>query len=242
MPTYDEVIHGLIPRVEYHQNRYARGLSDVVKVGNRWLDVGSGTHLHGGWKGPTEAELAERASVLIGCDLIAEHVRRNRSLTNAVVADITRLPFREASFDIVTANMVVEHLETPEVAFREIADVLAVGGRFVFVTPNRSNPFVWAASIILSKPARKRLAKLFERRKDEDIFFTFYRANSRSAIGRLANRVGLTIMRLDTFNSYPFVRRPWPATAIESLWIRLIDRRFLRTITTNLFAVLQKNG
>jgi ubiquinone/menaquinone biosynthesis C-methylase UbiE len=241
MPTYDQVIGAIIPRVEYHQNRYSRGLADLVVSGCRWLDVGAGTQLHGGWIGPKAKDLSDRASQLVGCDMLDTHLARNTLLTSATVADVTRLPFGDNSFDLVTANMVLEHLEEPERAFSEIARVLAPGGRFVFLTPNRRNPVVWVASVALSKPARRRLASLLERRQSDDIFHTFYRANSRSAIQKLCDRVPLRIKQLDTFNSYPFIRRPWPLTVLESLWIKAISRGRLRAFTTNLFGVLEKD-
>ena len=242
MPNYDEVIQWIIPEVEYHQNRYSRGLAELVFSGCRWLDVGAGTQLHGGWIGAKPGDLAKRAGLLVGCDMVTEHLLQNGLLTSATVADATKLPFSENAFDLVTANMVLEHLEEPERAFSEIARVLAPGGRFVFVTPNRRNPVVWAASLILSKRARKRLAHFFERRDEEHIFHTFYRANSPHAIEELCESVPLRIQQIDTFNSYPFIRRPWPLTAVEALWIKAISRGPFRALTTNLFGVLEKNA
>ena len=242
MPTYDDVIQRIIPEVEYHQNRYSRGLAELVFSGCRWLDIGAGTELHGGWVGPKANELASRADQVVGCDMVTQHLRQNTTLTSAAAADAISLPFSDRSFDLVTANMVLEHLEDPERVFSEVARVLAPGGRFAFVTPNRQNPVVWAASVTLSKPARKRMAHFFESREEEHIFHTFYRANSRAAIADLCERVPLRIQQIDTFNSYPFIRRPWPLTAVEALWIKAISRGPLRALTTNLFGVLEKEA
>jgi SAM-dependent methyltransferase len=172
--------------------------------------------------------------------MVETHLVQNPLLDSASVADATHLPFRDESFDVVTANMVLEHLEEPNAVFAEVARVLAPGGRFVFVTPNVQNPVVWVASVVLSKPLRKRLARFVESRDDEHIFYTFYRANSRSAIRRLSERASLRVEELDTFNSYPFIRRLWPLTAIEALWIKAISRGPLKAVTTNLFGVLEK--
>jgi ubiquinone/menaquinone biosynthesis C-methylase UbiE len=212
----------------------------LVREGSRWLDVGAGTTLHGGWIGLKAKDLADRTELLVGCDMVETHLLQNPLLDSASVADAIHLPFRDESFDLVTANMVLEHLEEPSSVFAEVARVLAPGGHFVFVTPNVQNPVVWVASVVLSKPLRKRLARFVEGRNDEHIFYTFYRANSRSAIRKLSERASLRVEELDTFNSYPFMRRLWPLTAIEALWIKAISRGPMKAVTTNLFGVLEK--
>lgn len=240
MPTYDEVIQRIIPEIEFHQNRYARGLADLVQTGCRWLDIGAGTKLHHGWIGTRADDLAKRAGMLVGCDMVETHLLRNASLDAAAVADAMQLPFRDGAFDLVTANMVLEHLEDPEQVFAEITRVMAPGAFFAFVTPNLDNPVVRVASIALSKPVRKRLAHFTDGRDEEHIFDTFYRANSRSAIERLCADHSLVARQIETFNSYPFTRGLWPLTALESVWIKAISHSPLKRITTNLFGVLQK--
>lgn len=242
MATYDDVIQRVIPEVEFHQNRYARGLAGLVRLGCRWLDIGAGTKLHDGWVGPKGKDLAGRAELLVGCDVVESHLVENRLLDTAAVADAMHLPFCDDSFDLVTANMVLEHLEEPEGVFTEVARVLAPGGHFVFVTPNLHNPVVWAASLVLSKSVRKRLAHLVEGRDDEHIFHTFYRANSLPAIQKLSERVALRVKEIDRFNSYPFIRSFWPLTAIEAVWIKAISRGPFKAFTSNLFGVLEKAG
>jgi ubiquinone/menaquinone biosynthesis C-methylase UbiE len=240
VPTYYEVIQRLIPEVEYHQNRYARGLADLVRPGCRWLDVGAGAKLHEGWIGLKAKDLADRAELLVGCDIVETHLAQNRLLGSATVADVMHLPFCDDSFDLVTANMVLEHLEEPRRVFTEIARVLAPGGHFVFVTPNLHNPVVWSASVVLSKSVRKRLAHFLDGRDDEHIFHTFYRANSRPVIQKLSEGLALKVKEIDAFNSYPYIRHFWPLTAVEALWIKAISRGPLKAFTTNLFGVLEK--
>jgi ubiquinone/menaquinone biosynthesis C-methylase UbiE len=242
LPTYYQIIQKVIPEIEYHQNRYARGLAGLVQPGCRWLDIGAGTTLHEGWLGVKAAELADKAQFLVGCDVVETHLARNTLLHSATVSDAAQLPFRDCSFNLVTANMVVEHLANPESVFRQVARVLVPGGRFVFVTPNLNNPVVRTASVAFSAPVRKRVAHFLDGRADEHIFHTFYRANTASAIQRLASTVKLGVETLDTFNSFPYIRQFWPLTALEALWIKAITHSPLRSITTNIFCVLQKGA
>jgi ubiquinone/menaquinone biosynthesis C-methylase UbiE len=239
MPSYEDVLRWVNPGHEYHQHRYARGLAEVIVSGCRWLDIGAGTRLHQGWLGPSCEELAARATLLVGCDLVPEHIATNESLTAAAVADAGNLPFRPNSFDVVTANMVLEHLENPRLVFQEIARVLAPGGRFLFVTPNKRDPLVAIASVVLSRRGRKVMAALADPREAEHIFPTYYRANTARAIGLLLKNTGLRVRHIDPFCSYPLLRW-WPLTIIEAFWIKLINRDPLRFLGTNLFGELEK--
>ena len=50
-----------------------------------------------------------------------------------------RLPYADASFDIVTCSEVVEHLENYRDLFRQVNRILKPGGVFVVTTPNVLN-------------------------------------------------------------------------------------------------------
>jgi SAM-dependent methyltransferase len=240
MPSYADVIRWLKPGIEFHQHRYARGLAESMPSGCRWLDVGAGTKIHDGWLAPSEGELAARAQVLVGCDMVTDHLARNQFLTAAVAADAGALPFVSDSFDIVTANMVLEHLQDPRRVFAEVARVLVPGGRFLFVTPNHANPAIWLASVVLSPRVRKAMASVVESRAEEHVFITHYRANSTNAIKLNVSGLPLRIRRLDHFSGEPFIRKPWIGTFVEGLWIKLLERESFAAFRTNLFGEMEK--
>lgn len=230
----------LIPEVEFHQNRYARELGEVVTPDCRWLDLGAGTRFHWGWLGPSLDELGKRARFVVGCDVVAPHLVSNAQLDAAIVGDIGALPLAAASFELVSANMVLEHIDNPARVFAEVARVLVPGGRFVFVTPNRRHPAIWLAASLLSPERRRALARWVEGRDSEDIFLTHYRANAIGDLRRWTRQAGLTITRLEAFPSYPITRRPLIAVTLESLFIRAQSRGFLRGLSSNLIGVFEK--
>ena len=116
-----------------HLARYA--FAARLAAGKRVLDAGCGT-------GYGSAELARLANSVVGADLAAEAVdyaRDHYRLPNLRFeqASCTALPHPEASFDLVVAFEVIEHLADWREMLREARRLLAPGGQFVVSTPNR---------------------------------------------------------------------------------------------------------
>ena len=233
---YMRMVERLTPGLEYHQNRYAALLDTCVTAGIRWLDLGAGRRIHGGWGGTDQLELASRPALFAGCDLVGPHLRLNPYLHDRVMSSGAKLPFKSDSFELVSANMVLEHLETPESVFAEIARVLVPGGRFVFLTPNIGHPVVRLASIFLAPWMRKALAHITEGRALSHIFLTHYRANSVEALARVASEVGLQHQSQEVFFSYP-MRAAAPLTFIELLWIRMARNTRARGMGSNIIGM-----
>ena len=236
--SIESVLQRIIPDVEFHQNRYARLLGETVRSDIDWLDVGAGARLHSGWKYGRPQDVAERARAVIGCDLVPHALLRNKAITAGVVADITSLPFGDESFDLVTANMVVEHLSDPLHAFAEVARLLRPGGEFVFLTPNRWHPAVGLAAALVPSGVRTTLARVIERREARDIFPTHYRANTASRVRSLARQAGFEPTSIEVFSSYPFFKRPIALLALEAHWIRLMQRSGITRFGSNILVRL----
>ncbi|MFQ5742942.1 MAG: methyltransferase domain-containing protein, partial [Acidobacteriota bacterium] len=112
---------------------------DLVDKQPGWLlDLGCGD-------GYLAHLMTTRAGSVIGLDssdrglLLARralHRSRSRSL-HLVCGSIFDLPLAPASLDCVILADVLEHLEEPERAMREVAQVLDTGGRLFLSTPRR---------------------------------------------------------------------------------------------------------
>lgn len=161
-----------------------RLLDDALRPGAVVLDAGCGrtTRLR---------FFRDRIQRLVGIDADEPAGRENPSVDEFVPANLDeRLPFDDASFDLVYANFVVEHLEDPAAAFGEWRRLLRPDGRVVIVTSNRASP---AMALGARLPARVRLG--IKRRgagaAARDVYPTRYRANTPAALAKATEAGGL---------------------------------------------------
>jgi SAM-dependent methyltransferase len=124
-----------------HEHRLGMILREVKKLppGSRVLDGAVGL-----------GQLATRAQQLghrvFGIDYAfqaALHVRRTTTIP-VVVGDMTRMPFRDGTFEGVTTGETLEHLDDDAGAAHEISRVLADGGTCIATVPALKS--LWSAS------------------------------------------------------------------------------------------------
>lgn len=123
------------------KNPYVHQIISSKGKGLKILDVGCGA-------GFLTNYLASHGELVTGVDLSKESLevakKHDTSKTvNYIHANATKLPFPDASFDVVTCMDFLEHVDIPEVVVAEISRVLKKDGLFIFHTFNRN---------ILSKP------------------------------------------------------------------------------------------
>jgi SAM-dependent methyltransferase len=166
-----------------HTEVEARLLAEALGTNARVLEAGCGRRTR-------LAAYRSRIAFLAGVDLDPDAGSENTALDRFVAADTcARLPFEDASFDLVYANFVVEHLGAPESAFREWRRLLRPGGELVLLTSNRANPLIVAAALL---PERVRVAvkQLGAGVAARDVIPTVYQANTPGRLTSLLERAG----------------------------------------------------
>ena len=133
---------------EYHQHRHemrydllAKDVRTFATPGMRILDVGCGSAL-------VADRILDLDATYVGFDFGGHHIeyasKKLGDLTGIRLRSVfcrgdgERLPFADASIDLVIFSEVIEHLVRPELAVWEIARVLKPGGVLLMTTNNAS--------------------------------------------------------------------------------------------------------
>jgi SAM-dependent methyltransferase len=230
----------ILPELAWNQETYGRRVLTTLKPRTRWLDLGCGQRLLCNGLENVEKELSSHR--FVGVDLSLDNLRSQRHTKYRVLADGNRLPFKSESFDLITANMVVEHFQLPDLAFQEINRVLAPGGVVLMHTPNLANYLVFANRVI-SKVIPRRLHAAFvgtsEKRTEDEIYPAFYRANTEGRMRKVGSPVGnVSVEFLPA--PRPFFHYFAPIALGELLLTRMLQARPFRRFLTTLLVTIEK--
>jgi ubiquinone/menaquinone biosynthesis C-methylase UbiE len=218
---------------------YEELLDQMVDNGISWLDLGCGHKMLAPWRAEKELEITSRTSCLVGIDPDLESLSMHRSIRLRSQASVSALPFKENSFDLVTANMVVEHLDEPVQQFAEVLRVMKHGGVFLFLTPNAQSPLV-IISRSLPDSVKSRMVGIVEGRKETEVYPTLYLANTCKAITAAATAAGFSQIEVRLSLSLPeFIAFP-PLAFFELLWLRVLMSRRCESRRPNIIGILRK--
>lgn len=119
-----------------------------------------------------------------------------------VVGDLASLALADGCVGTIVTRSVLEHLEHPERVFAEFARVLAPGGHVVAMAPNFYD-YASIVSRLTPHSFHQWLVPKVVGNEEEDVFPTYYRANTRGRLRQLAAGAGLEVASLGTFCQYP---------------------------------------
>ncbi len=204
---------------------YVQLLSKLVTAGAAWLDAGCGHQVFKISSAHEEAQIVSRTTLAVGCDLDRQALQAHRSIKLRACCDLRRLPFGSEAFDVVTLNYVAEHLEESQATFAELSRILRPGGRLVVVTPHALGYFVRLSRVgrkLLPESLVRKFIRLREYRSPEDIFPTFYRANTREDLLRQMEGAGFAEEDFQMLRDPAIFSFIAPLAALELLVMRLL--------------------
>jgi ubiquinone/menaquinone biosynthesis C-methylase UbiE len=234
----------ILPNLRWSQEIYGETVSRHMGKEANWLDVGCGHRVLPESLEPLEDRLVSQAQHVTGCDVDEEAFGRHRSIRDVQFGSADSLPFADRSFNLVTANMVFEHLADPESAFRELARVLVPNGQLIIHTPNLWNYLVFSNHVLSKFVPREVLVAIVSRaesREEKDIYPTLYRANTVKRLSRLANQAGLQLKEVKMLTApQPFFKFFAPVGLIQLLLMRMTLGKTFRRFSESIVMVFER--
>ncbi|MEZ0299194.1 MAG: methyltransferase domain-containing protein [Candidatus Methylacidiphilales bacterium] len=180
--VYPEYAFGKVMACDGSLQFYSR-MHALVKPDSRVLEVGSGTGFHRELYDGFHRDMhvfRGKVQHVLGIDFGDEGAK------NTALDEFRELkgagkewPVESGSVDLCFCDWVIEHVEDVDGFFQEARRVLKPGGHFCFRTPNRFHYSSMGASMIPARLHYKVRQILGHPHTEDDVFPTYYRANTR---------------------------------------------------------------
>jgi SAM-dependent methyltransferase len=208
-------------------------IDDTLQPDYHILDLGAGAGI--------VKQMNFRGKVTRVCGIDPDpRVATNPYLDQGVEGIGEAVPYPDATFDIVFADNVMEHLEYPEKVFGEVARVLKKGGLFLTKTPNRNHYMPLIAR--LTPYWFHRFVNKLRGRNVEDTFPTFYRVNTPKDVQKYAAITGFKVVEVHLVEGRPEYLRLTPVTYLVGwLYERIVNKiEFMKKFRCVLISKLEK--
>jgi SAM-dependent methyltransferase len=210
----------------------------LVKPWSVILDIGCGRGAHALDDVTFRKNLRifkDKCKKVIGID-VDPSAQSNPFINEFHLIEHNRWPLPDDSIDICICNSVIEHIEDPDLFFSECRRVLKTGGYLCILTSNMFSYLGILSRIIPNKYHSAILSKIQPKRKDIDIFPTFFKCNT---IHKLRN-----LLTKYCFDNYVYGYEAEPSYLQFSrvlYYLGTIHQKFApQMIKTTIFAFAQK--
>ena len=222
---YKKVLKKIYPSYRFSWQVYSDKLDELSGKQKVWLDAGCGRNV-------TIRDFPAKYSLGIDLEVHPELENEHRFIKGS----LDDLPFRGGVFDLLTAHFVVEHLDYPDVVFKEFSRVLKPGGCLLIRTTNRLNYAFFIASLIPNGLRRRIVRAVYGRQVD--IYQTRYRLNTPIALRKISLTSGLGLESVVMTENLHLVH---PLVFAVSLVIeRILSIGPLRNLKNMIVAVYRK--
>lgn len=221
----ENILKSFDPSLKHRWEVYENYLRKHLNHNTLWLDLGCGNN----------ADIEEKKNLVlyaVGVDIFRSDNPLSRPF---IIADITSLPFKTDSIDLISLRSVIEHISDPKSLFTEIRRVLNPNGTVVLITTNIWSPIIFIPKI-LPYGLRKLIIKKLFNVYDEDIFPTYHKFNSYFKVIYRISKLHLT--KLEFIQDLNFTNRI--IFIIFLLWHLFTKIWFLKIFRTNIMAVYKK--
>jgi SAM-dependent methyltransferase len=211
---FPETAAGGFARDDHRVHFYTR-VCALAGPESTYVDFGAGRDKFEGREAGFKRYLTSvgsRCRRFIAVDVDSAVEQHPTALERYVIGPDGRLPLEDNSVDLIVAHAVFEHIEKPADVVVELERVLKPGGWVCAWTPNKWAYFA-IGSRLIPEFLHERVIRAASRgkRKDVDVFPTFYRMNTKSALKK--------IFPEDRFNNYTYTMSGGTGYNFGRVWI-----------------------
>ena len=221
---YWRFLHGIDSSIRSPEDLYLDTVLERIQ-GGRWLDAGCGRQSYPDWR-KIDFSTKQKETSFIGCDIDFSALRESVAPGRVCQATLEALPFADQSFDVVTSNMVFEHLDEPEVVVAEFLRVTVPGGRILIHTVNALHYQAWAARLT-PHWVHEWVVSRMEGRAAKDVYPVRYRANTLGRLRSLTESCGGRVVVARAVPDIP-IHLPYPVLFWVGIAFGLLERLLAR--------------
>ncbi len=177
-------LYARIPGYVFSNDLFERLVKDSLNINSVWIDAGCGNN-------SLVYEFSDIAPRGTGIDEVI-HPEMLTPMDRFINTTLESIPFEDNSVDLITANMVVEHIVNIDSVLREFRRILRPGGKFIFRTTNKNYPTLFLGNLLPKRLKDKIIFRIFGV-SSHDIFVTTYPANTLSKIRKVFASGGFNI-------------------------------------------------
>jgi ubiquinone/menaquinone biosynthesis C-methylase UbiE len=232
----------LIPGMVNPQIVYRDKLRSNIGGETSWLDLGCGHKFFSNSLPDSvnsQHDLVRSARLVVGMDRDRGALLANRIIQHKISGNIEKLPFVDRSFNLITANMVIEHLSDPHSFLSEINRVLKSDGVFIFHTTNIKNYKILFARL-WPDSVKKPVIKYLQNRKEEDVYPTCYRLNKPDTIRAGASMAGFELAEMDLLQGPADSVMLGPLVIFELLVMKFLSSKRMKDSRSNIITRFKK--
>jgi ubiquinone/menaquinone biosynthesis C-methylase UbiE len=182
-------------RISRATREYQERLAQILEPGMTILHAGCGWDKH-------EITRPYRDTCrVVGVDLDPRVEPRFHSEFR--LAALSDLPFDPEAFDVIACEYVLEHVQDPAAAFREMRRVLRPGGRIIVLTPNLLSYKSLTARLTPHEFHHVVGRVRYGAGHEDDMYPTVFRCNTARRLRRVAAQAGLEVGPIEFVNNGP---------------------------------------
>lgn len=174
---------------------------------------------------------------LVGIDIDSSVFSVNKSISRGVVANIQSFEFAENTFDGITNINVIEHLERPDLFFKQGIKVLKPGGFLLLLAPNKHSLFgIIARSLPLT--FKRQILSIFQAETENEKHY--YRANTVKSLENTLLALGYSDISFYILNTLVSKERNKRLRMVFWPYYQLCRISFMRRFGGSLLCIARK--